>query len=500
MRKIKWIGVLALGLCITLNACTSVPEVKPKEPDTTDITASVFTRMVVGNGERYFGGESFILSDPEMEKVAQQVQLENWVPIFKPIYPYNIGVKLLDDFGNHFDFGIYNNKLLVVVTINPHVYYFEGPKEVFTQLKPFQDEFTQARLALPEYRDSVFVHALIFNTRYFEAWVDTDLNGKLDLTLLEGALKRDSWLMKENAAKIGSEASFQLTDSNGKMYRFFDVKALPDQVEIYDDPSGQNDPIAIYMIPNGVIESTQKLLKPMIVFNPVPESVKNAVFVKAYIDMEFYFTDADIKSDYGFTFTPEQKTQLNAFDRSTWIDPGFPIRTLDYYMFILYDEQGNAYCFDDNDFTNATVIKMIPKSRPNHPEYYLAPGLGTYDLFSQLVSAYSRKGAPKSVTGATFVSIEVSMGESSPYTLVSTLSKTQSDQMIEALDYPVWKQTVGEMGHGIFYTYRLTTSTGLKIYIAMDMASVLFPDGSRRHFDLPQSVLTSLTTFAKSLE
>jgi len=496
MKKVKWIGLLALVLCISLSACTGDPQDKPKTPVTTDITATVFTRMVIQNGETYFSGESLILSGATIDAIGEAMQLESWVPIFKPIYPYNIDFVLLDANHNRFSFGLYDNKLLIVANINSEDYYFEASKSIYAPIKAKLDETYESNLALPSYRESVLVSATLRNTPDYYGWVKVKLPGPLDSNVLEGALKRNTWLIKATATKATGETAFQLTDSTGMTYRFVSLQGEPDQVEIYSEPLAQTVPLAYYMVPDQVIENTLSLLTPLIVTSPAGEYITQAVFVKAYLDMWFYFDQSQMLSDYGYTFTSAQKTVFNAIDRSTWFRLIDPVDSMS-AIFALIDSKGNQYFFDGHQL--GASIKVVPKANPSQPEYYIAPNLNVEKLYNELLAANPVKGVLPIVKTVTFTSV-YERAESTEYQKISSLTVAQSNQLIALLDYSSWTQKVGFQAGGWWFQFKAVTSSGLDYMFGFNYAVVTLPDKTQRIYNLTPEVMTAISNFINNLK
>lgn len=172
--RIRSIWIIVMGLSLMLSACTAPQDIK--EPNTIDVSASVMTRVLVNNGESYGNTQSLILTNPQISAIAVLVDFEAWTPIFKPIYHYTVGFGLIDANENKFEFAIYDNKLLVVVTSNNKIYYFECPKSIFTSIKMVVDDILQAHLALPEHRVSIFVSAMVRNDPVYMGWSTSRLS------------------------------------------------------------------------------------------------------------------------------------------------------------------------------------------------------------------------------------------------------------------------------------------------------------------------------------
>jgi len=471
-RKFNWLGILALVISIMLSACAKVPEDKPKEPDTIDITASVFTRRVIDQGEKYFGSSGVALSNPQIDAFGELMKLESWIPIFKPVYPFKIGFALIDANGNKFSFGLYDNKLLVVAEISPRFYYFEGPKTIYTDVKTQLDAINQSSLALPEYRDSVMVTALVQNTLIYEGWFNVKITGQIETSDLEKVLKRSAWLSKDNATHRPNQYVLILTDSTGLSYRFISAQGDPAQVEIYSEPFALGEPLAIYMIPDQVIENTVALLKPLIVTTPAGDSVTKAVFVKAYLGLHMYFAEETMLSDYGYTFTSAQRTTFNAIDRS-WLKLSFPT-DLNGGIFALTDSIGNTYFFDT--IMHGALIKVVPKDKTKQIECYLAPDLDAFQLYLDLLAAYPPKAVLPIVKTVSFASVFEKADETSEYLKISNLTSTQSKQLIAILDYSNWTQTVGMPAAGWWFQFKAVTTSGLDYPFGFNFCVCTFPN------------------------
>jgi hypothetical protein len=181
-------------------------------------------------------------------------------------------------------------------------------------------------------------------------------------------------------------------------------------------------------------------------------------------------------SEYGYTFTPDQKTTFNAIDRSTWLKLSSP-SVEEFNIFALIDSKGNQYFFSVH--THGALIKMVPKAKPSQPEYYVAPGMDAFKLYEDLLAAYPIKGVLPIVKTVAYASI-YEREESTSYQKITDLTPTQSNQLIAILDYSSWSQTVGFPPGGWWFQFKAVTTSGLDYMFGFNYAIVTLPDGTDR--------------------
>jgi len=395
-----------------------------------------------------------------------------------------------------YEFGTHDDKLLVVINIKNKLFYYEGDKQIYLDLKSMVTEFDQQFLPNEAILKAVFTTTIAMDKSVYMAYVVFKLTPTIDLDDLNAVLKRNAW-MKLKEAKTEYDPAMSLVDTQGVCYRFhYKTENEPtDHVNVYQTCNSDTATVT-YAIPDQVINDLQALVIPLFTTEAPTKAFINTTFVRAYVGMMHYFETRDMLKEYGYMFTPDQKETFNKIDLSKWIKLTFPVIDEGIYEFALYDSAYNSYFFSSS--TLGANVKVVSKLNPKDIDYYLAPGMDVQTVFEQLVSWYEPKGVLSEITTVRFSEVYTKTDDTD-YVLVATLTTAQSTELIDVLDYATWKQQVGVEPRGITYPIQLVTTTGLHYYLGFETIIEL-TDGSYRHYNLSNETWDDLYNYVQSLK
>jgi len=451
---LSWMIVLMM-----ISACT---QTDPK--DKLDPTTLYFSSFYVGPLKEISDQDRLTLNDIQRDRLGHVLKTEEWVKTDN-VSSYDSAYALKDGQNRVLYFSLLTDKTMIVIVDEEAVMTtYTAPLSVFDETKGVLESILADVRPSASQQASVFIAANLLKNGYIDVNADfvltptqsADLSALLDIPHWKSAtFKTSSDYVPSVVLYVGDGQMVSIYKVQDSVYAIFsDLEMTPSSQDAY--------------LLDVSVQDLKDFLTPLVTVLTPSDQLIQAKINRMYIG-QGYGEITFLKPEYFQTLSASQSQTLSdRIDRSTWIQMArFQPLAERGAMFVLTDELGNTYYFNDDSET--TTVNVVNGSVSLS---YTTNSAGIFDLRQTLVDWYEPKGVLPVIRDLVFNEVyksNILEGD----TLISTLTNAQSSKIMETLDLDHWKQAnnvpVGEWS----YERILVTANGDKVFLNHGYVHVL---------------------------